>query len=427
MTTILGISAYYHDSAAALIRDGTILSAVQEERFTRKKHDFQFPSKSIEYLLSSNNIKLKDIDMIVFYEKPFLKFDRILETFFAHVPYGIKSFVKNMPIWVKEKIFQKRNIINKLKDIDHDFTDEEKICFSEHHLSHAASAFYPSPFDEAAVLTLDGVGEWATSTISIGKGNKLNILKEIHYPHSLGLLYSSFTYYAGFKVNSGEYKLMGLAPYGKPIYEDLILSNIINVKSDGSFFLNQKYFSYSTNYKMINKEFEKLFGNPARKFNSENIDQFYCDIAASIQNVLEIIVLKITKSIREEYKIKNLCMAGGVALNCVANGKIIKNKIFDKVWIQPASGDAGGALGAALYVYYSTTNNKRTVNRFEDSMKGSFLGPCYSDRDIIVTLEKFNANYRLMDEIELIEFISSELAKDKIIGFKEILNLDLER
>ena len=327
MTYILGISAFYHDSAATLIKNGTIISAAQEERFTRKKHDSGFPKNSINFVLNFSRINLKDIDHIVFYEKPFLKFERLLETYVAFAPKGYQSFSRAMPIWLKEKLFQKKFIFDHLKSIDKEFKDDSKLLFSEHHLSHAASAFYPSPFEEAIILTADGVGEWATTTVALGKKNKLEIKKELHFPHSLGLLYSAFTYYTGFKVNSGEYKLMGLAPYGSPKYVDKILDNLIDLKDDGTFMLDQKYFNYSTGLTMTNENFNNLFGEKPRKPDTDKITQFHMDIAASIQKVTEEIMIKLTKAIRQEYNIKNLCLAGGVALNCVANGKILQEKI----------------------------------------------------------------------------------------------------
>ncbi len=417
-TRILGISCYYHDSAAALVIDGVIINAVQEERFTRKKHDNSFPKESIKFILNENQISLQDIDYIVFYEKPFLKFERLLETYLDNSPKGLKSFNKSIPIWSKEKLFQKQNIFKELKSIDSMFNDKSKIKFTEHHVSHAASAYYPSPFNNAIIFTADGVGEWATTTIGIGESNKIKMVKEIIYPDSLGLLYSSFTFYCGFKVNDGEYKLMGLAPYGKPKFKDLILANLIDVKDDGTFQLNQKYFDYSTGLKMINNDFEKLFGRKARNFN-DKIDQFYMDVAASIQIVLEEIILKICRSIRKEYNIPNLCLAGGVALNCVANGKIQKEKIFDNIWIQPAAGDAGGSLGAALYLW---NNLKDSSNNFEnkkkiDSMKGSFLGPCYSNSQIKDKLDEFGANYNFFEEEKLIEFIAKKISQQKIFGW----------
>jgi len=347
---ILGISAFYHDSSAALINNGEIVGAVQEERFTRKKHDSSFPTSCIKYLLQEANISLNEVDAFVFYEKPFLKFERLLETYIAFAPKGFKSFAASMPVWLREKLFQKDNIYKELQKIDKDFKSLEKIKFSEHHLSHAASAFFPSPFNESLILTLDGVGEWATTTVCIGRENKIEMLKEIHFPHSIGLLYSALTYYLGFKVNSGEYKVMGLAPYGEPKYKDLILENLISVKEDGSFKLDMKYFDFATDLKMTNKYFDQLFGQKRRVPETEQLTQFHMDVASSVQAVTEEIVLRICKDLAKEHSIKNLCLSGGVALNCVANGKILKEKIFDKIWIQPASGDAGGSLGSALAI-----------------------------------------------------------------------------
>ncbi len=348
MKVILGISAFYHDSAACILIDGKIIAAAQEERFTRKKHDLSYPHNAIEFVLRYGNLKLSDVDQIVFFEKPFLKFERLLETYVAMAPKGFLQFSKAMPTWLREKLFQKKMLFELLKQHDKNFSNSKKIFFSEHHLSHAASAFYPSPFDEAIVLTADGVGEWATTTVAIGKNNNLKIKKEIHFPHSLGLLYSAFTYYTGFKVNSGEYKLMGLAPYGEPKFVDLIKDNLIDIKEDGSFRLNQEYFNYTTGLTMTNKKFHDLFGQRPRDSKTEKITQFHMDIASSIQKVTEEVMLKICKSLKEEFQISNLCLAGGVALNCVANGKILNEKIFDNIWIQPASGDAGGSLGSAL-------------------------------------------------------------------------------
>ena len=361
MSSILGISAFYHDSAACILVDGKIIAAAQEERFTRKKHDPSYPHHAIEFVLNYAKIKLSEVDQIVFFEKPFLKFERLLETYVAFAPRGFISFTKAMPIWIKEKLFQKNLLFNKLKEHDHQYKSDKNIFFSDHHLSHASSAFFPSPFEEAIVLTADGVGEWATTTVAIGKGNKLDIKKEIHFPHSLGLLYSAFTYYTGFKVNSGEYKLMGLAPYGKPIFIDKI-KKIIDIKSDGTFRLDQKYFNYATGLTMTSENFHNLFGRKPRKPNTEKLTQFHMDIASSVQEVTEEIMIKLSKSIREEYNIKNLCLAGGVALNCVANGKILKEKIFDNIWVQPAAGDAGGSLGAALALWYLDQGNKRNIN-----------------------------------------------------------------
>ena len=347
MSSILGISAFYHDSAACILVDGKIVAAAQEERFTRKKHDPNYPHNAIEFVLKYANLKLSEVDQIVFFEKPFLKFERLLETYVAFAPKGFLSFAKAMPLWIKEKLFQKNLLFNKLKKHDENYKSDKNIFFSDHHLSHAASAFFPSPFDEAVVLTADGVGEWATTTIAVGKNENLEIKKEIHFPHSLGLLYSAFTYYTGFKVNSGEYKLMGLAPYGNPIYLDKV-KQLIDLKEDGTFRLDQKYFNYATGLTMTNKKFDNLFGQKPRNPQNEKITQFHMDIAASIQKVTEEVMINLAKSIRKEYGIKNLCLAGGVALNCVANGKILKEKIFDNIWIQPAAGDAGGSLGAAL-------------------------------------------------------------------------------
>tara|TARA_Y100000992_G_C21271411_1_gene497112 strand:- start:736 stop:2541 length:1806 start_codon:yes stop_codon:yes gene_type:complete len=415
---ILGISCYYHDSAAALLIDGEIISAVQEERFTRKKHDSSFPKKSIQYILNKNKVNLNEIDYIVFYEKPFLKFERLLETYLDNAPFGFKSFNKSMPIWSKDKLFQKQNIIKELKNIDNKFIDSSKIKFVEHHVSHAASAYYPSPFDNAIIFTADGVGEWATTTLGIGKKNKMSLLKEINYPDSLGLLYSAFTYYCGFKVNDGEYKLMGLAPYGKPIYKDLIYDELVSVFNDGTFKLNQKYFDYSTGLRMINSNFEKLFGRKVKKAD-EKLDQFHMDIAASIQNVLEEIIIKICKSIKAEYNIPNLCLAGGVALNCVINGKIQKEKIFENIWIQPAAGDAGGALGSALYLWNNLEfkKNMETEKQKVDTMKGSFLGPSYDNDEIKFTLDQMNARYEHMEEESLIAFVAQQISDQKICGW----------
>ena len=417
MTKILGISAFYHDSAAALISSGEIIAAAQEERFTRKKHDSRFPKNAINYVLKEANFSLDQVDYVVFYEKPFLKFERLLETYMAFAPLGFRSFCVSMPIWLREKLFQKKYLFDHLKKHDHNFKDIKKIKFSEHHYSHAASAFFPSPFKEAIIITLDGVGEWATTTVAIGKENKLEILKEIHFPHSLGLLYSAFTYYTGFKVNSGEYKVMGLAPYGTPKYKDLILDNLIDLKDDGSFRLNMEYFNYATGLTMTNKKFSKLFGEPVRNPNKDKITQFHMDIASSVQSVTEQIVTKIAKSLAKEYNIKNLCLAGGVALNCVANGKIYKENIFDKIWVQPAAGDAGGSLGAALAFWYHELGKKRFVDTNIDSMKGSYLGPSYSENEIEKTLKSIGARFKKYNEIELIEKIANELKNEKTVGW----------
>ena len=416
MKIILGISAFYHDSAASIIIDGKIIAAAQEERFTRKKHDSSYPFNAIEFALDYANIKLNDVDQIIFFEKPFLKFERLLETYVAFAPKGFKSFCMAMPIWLKDKLFQKKMLFNELKKHDNNFKDEQKIFFSDHHLSHAASAFFPSPFEEAIVLTADGVGEWATTTVAIGKKNNLEIKKEIHFPHSLGLLYSAFTYYTGFKVNSGEYKLMGLAPYGEPIYEDKIVKNLIDIKKDGSFWLNQDYFNYATGLTMTNDKFDSLFGQKARDSKKEKLTQFHMDIAASIQKVTEDIMIKIAKSLKEEFNIPNLCLAGGVALNCVANGKILKEKIFDNIWVQPAAGDAGGSLGAALALWHIDQKNPRKINP-KDSMQGSYLGPEYSQAEIEKELEKIGAIYQIKTEEDLIECTAEDLSKGEAIGW----------
>ena len=416
MINILGISSFYHDSAAALIQDGKISAAAQEERFSRKKHDERFPKNAIKYVLEEGNIELNQVDYIVFFEKPFLKFERLLETYLAFAPNGLKSFSLAMPIWLREKLFQKKYLFDLLQGLDRNFKDIKKIKFSEHHYSHAASAFYPSPFKEALILTLDGVGEWATTTVAHGKGNEITMLKEIHFPHSLGLLYSAFTYYTGFKVNSGEYKVMGLAPYGKPIYKDLILKNLIDVKNDGSFRLDMSYFNFATGLTMTNKKFEDLFGKPVRKKEDELLTQFHMDIASSIQAVTEEIVVRLTKDIAKEYNVKNLCMAGGVALNCVANGKVLKKKIFQNIWVQPAAGDAGGSLGAALAYWHQELKNERKID-LTDGMKGSYLGPSYENPIIEKKLISLNANYKKCTDDDLMDILANELSKEKTVGW----------
>ena len=416
MTKILGISAFYHDSAAAIIEDGKIIAAAQEERFTRKKHDFGYPFFSIEFVLNYSKIKLSKVDHIVFFEKPFLKFERLLETYVAMAPRGFLQFSKAMPAWLREKLFQKKMLFSLLKQHDKNFNDTKKIFFSEHHLSHAASAFYPSPYEKAIVLTADGVGEWATTTVAIGDQNNLKIKKEIHFPHSLGLLYSAFTYYTGFKVNSGEYKLMGLAPYGEPKYAELIKKHLIHIKDDGSFRLDQKYFNYTTGFTMTNENFNKLFGQKPRDVKTEKITQFHMDIASSIQIVTEEIMIKICKSLKEEYKISNLCLAGGVALNCVANGKILKEKIFENIWIQPAAGDAGGSLGAALAFWYLELNKDRKFTN-NDQMKGSYLGPSYSNDEIQKSLTNLGAKFKILSDHDLINKTSDDLANGHAIGW----------
>ena len=415
MKSILGISAFYHDSAACILVDGRIVAAAQEERFTRKKHDPSYPHNAIEFVLNYANLKLSEVDQIVFFEKPFLKFERLLETYVGFAPKGFISFAKAMPLWIKEKLFQKNLLFNKLKEHDENYKSDENIYFSDHHLSHAASAFFPSPFEEAVILTADGVGEWATTTVAIGKENKLEIKKEIHFPHSLGLLYSAFTYYTGFKVNSGEYKLMGLAPYGDPVYQDKI-KKLIDIKEDGTFRLDQSYFNYATGLTMTNNKFDKLFGQKPRNAQKDKITQFHMDIAASIQKVTEEIMIKLSKSIRHEYKIKNLCLAGGVALNCVANGKILKEKIFDNVWIQPAAGDAGGSLGAALALWYTDKDKKRVVNQLDD-MKGSYLGNEYTQEEIEKDLNNLGAKFEVLEYEKLIDKTAEFLSNEKAIGW----------
>tara|TARA_B100000131_G_scaffold304054_1_gene328686 strand:+ start:1900 stop:3738 length:1839 start_codon:yes stop_codon:yes gene_type:complete len=416
VTKILGISAFYHDSAAALIENGKIVVAVQEERFTRIKHDSSYPFYSIENILDFAKIKISEIDHIVFFEKPFLKFERLLETFVGFAPQGFKQFSKAMPIWLREKLFQKKLLLESLKRHDPNYNFNSKIYFSEHHLSHAASAFYPSPFEEALILTADGVGEWATTTVAIGKKNKIEMEKEIHFPHSLGLLYSAFTYYTGFKVNSGEYKLMGLAPYGTPKYANIIKENLIDIKSDGSFRLNMDYFDFATGLKMTNEKFNNLFGKNPRKPETDKIESFHMDLASSIQKVTEEIMINLVKSLKKEYQFENLCLAGGVALNCVANGKIHKENIFKNIWIQPASGDAGGSLGAALAFWYDELNNKRIIDK-NDSMNGSYLGPEFPDNEIEKHLKNVGAVYEKKSYEEMIEIVANELKDNRAIGW----------
>jgi len=415
VTSVLGISAFYHDSAAAIIVDGEIIAAAQEERFTRKKHDESYPTNAINYVLKEANLKLNEVDHVVFYEKPFLKFERLLETYVGFSPSGFKSFSMSMPLWLSEKLFQKKMLFDELKKQDNNFNDIKKINFSEHHLSHAASAFFSSPYDEAIILTLDGVGEWATTTVSLGKNNKINILKEIHFPHSLGLLYSAFTYFLGFKVNSGEYKVMGLAPYGEPKFKDIILGKLIDVKEDGSFRLSMDYFNYATGLTMTNNKFAKLF-NIERRKPEDNLLQIHMDIAASIQSATEEIVLRITRFLSKEFKLENLCMAGGVALNCVANGKILKEGLFKNIWIQPASGDAGGALGAAQAFYYQELDNKRKILK-PDAMNGSYLGPKFTDDQVEDELKSAGANYKKLTLDQLLKDTAKALSEEKAVGW----------
>ncbi len=414
---ILGISAFYHDAAACLVIDGEIIAASQEERFTRKKHDSSFPVNAISYCLSEAKITSKDIDYVVFYDKPFLKFERLLETYLAFAPRGFKSFATSLPIWLKDKLFQKTVITDALKDLwGKDGKWEEKLLFSEHHLSHAASAFFPSPFERAAVLTMDGVGEWTTTSLAIGKGHELSVYKEIHFPHSVGLLYSAITFYTGFKVNSGEYKVMGLAPYGEPKYAKLIKDHLIDIKEDGSFALDMSYFNYCTGLTMTNGKFDALFGGPPRKPES-TLTQREMDLAASIQVVVEEVVLKLAKGVAKTTGEKNLCLAGGVALNCVANGKLLKEKAFDRLWIQPAAGDAGGALGAALGAYHIMLNQPRKVRNGIDAMKGSYLGPEFSQQDITERLTSCGAVFETLTDDEVIEQTAQALANGKAVGW----------
>ena len=413
---ILGISAYYHDAAACLVVDGEIIAAAQEERFTRKKHDSNFPVNAIIYCCSEAHISFNEIDYVVFYDKPFLKFERLLETYLAFAPKGFVSFATSLPIWLKDKLFQKTVITNALKDLlGKDIKWEKKLLFSEHHLSHAASAFFPSPFNRAAVLTMDGVGEWTTTSLALGDGNKLTVIKEIHFPHSIGLMYSAMTYYLGFKVNSGEYKVMGLAPYGEPKYAKLITDNLIDIKEDGSFALDMSYFNYCTGLTMTNEKFHALFGSPPRKQESM-LTQREMDLAASIQVVVEEVVLKLAKGVAKLTGEKNLCLAGGVALNCVANGKLLKEKIFENIWIQPAAGDAGGAVGAALGAYYIMLNNPRTIIEGMDAMKGSYLGPDYSQQEIVDRLTCVGAVFKTLTEDEALDQTARALANGKAVG-----------
>ncbi len=412
---ILGISCFYHDSAAALISDGKIVSACQEERFSRIKHDSAFPYKAIENILKVNDLKFSDINYVVFYDKPFLKFERLIETYLSEAPRGFKSFSMAMPIWLREKLFLKSFLLKEFQNKDANFSSDQ-LLFSEHHFSHLASAFFPSPFSESIILTLDGVGEWTTTSAAVGKNNKIEIIKEIHFPNSLGLLYSAFTYYTGFKVNSGEYKLMGLAPYGKPLYANLIEEKIIDIKEDGSFRLDQSYFNYTTGLKMISSKFEKLFKNKARKPETEDLSQFHMDIAASIQQVTEKIVQRIANNLYDEFKIPNLCLAGGVALNCVANGKLLKNGKFKNVWIQPAAGDAGGSIGAALGAWYHVFENDRVVNQ-NDKMSGSYLGPKFYNDEIEKQLLDEGAKFKKLTEEQILEETAAAIADHKAIGW----------
>ena len=420
MSYIIGISAYYHDSAATLIKDGDIVFAIQEERFSRKKHDSSFPKEAISYILKSQGIDLRDVENIVYYEKPLLTFERLLETYIGSAPRGLRSFIAAMQVWLKEKLFLKTEIKKQFRLIQKEITNNQnnylpELLFSEHHLSHAAAAFYPSPFEESVILCMDGVGEWATTSAWIGRRNKIKPLWEISFPHSLGLLYSAFTYYCGFKVNSGEYKLMGLAPYGNPIYVKEIKSNLIDIKEDGTFRLDISFFKYHRGFRMTSKKFHKLFGQNPRT-NEEEITQFHMDLAASIQKVTEEIILKLSRTLRNETGIENICLSGGVALNCVANGKLLKENIFEDIWIQPASGDAGSSLGAALVVWYQSMKNPRKINP-EDSMRGTYLGCSFSNEEIINYLKKIKASFSEKNDEELFQIVAKLLNEGKVIGW----------
>ncbi len=416
---ILGISSFYHDSAACILKNGDVLAAAQEERFSRIKHDPSFPAQAILFCIKEAGIAPDQIESIVFYEKPFLKFERLIETYLAFAPKGFQSFSKAMPLWIKDKLFQKLTLANALnKTFGFKGEWEKKMLFSEHHLSHAASAFYPSPFKSAAILTMDGVGEWATTSLAIGNKSSIQVIKEINFPHSLGLLYSAFTYYTGFRVNSGEYKLMGLAPYGEPKYVNKIKDNLIDIKDDGSFRLNMDYFNYCIGLTMTNNRFHDLFKGKPRELET-NITQKEMDIAASIQRVTEEIIFKLSKDIAKTTRLKNLCLAGGVALNCVANGKLLQNKIFEKIWVQPAAGDAGGALGAALSIHYLMKKNQRQVSKGMDSMKGSYLGPAFKNHEIKSTFDKIGANYNFLSDEDIINHTAKKLANGKAFGWMQ--------
>lgn len=406
---ILGISAYYHDSAACLIKDGEIIAAAQEERFTRKKHDHNFPKEAVNFCLNFAGIKSSQIDYVAFYDKPFLKFERLLETYLTYAPVGISSFIKAIPLWINQKLWMKEII---KKELNY----EGIVLFPEHHESHAASAFFASPYKEAAFLTIDGVGEWTTTSFGTGVDNKINILADIKYPHSIGLLYSAFTYYTGFKVNSGEYKVMGLAPYGEPKYVDLIMNELIDLKDDGSFKMNMKYFNYNAGLTMTNNNFHKLFGGEPRKPESK-LTQREMDLARSVQDVTEEVMLRMAKHIKKETGMKYLSLAGGVALNCVANGKILRENIFDDIWIQPAAGDAGGALGAALYVWYQYLDNERTADNKKDFQKGSYLGPDFNNTEIEDYLKQNKIEYKKVDDEELVKITADLLAEEKVLGW----------
>jgi len=416
---ILGISAFYHDSAAALVVDGRIVAAVQEERFTRVKQDAGFPRHAIDYCLAAGGVGLDQVDYVVFYEKPFLKFERLLETYVGFAPRGLTSFATAVPIWIREKLFQKDMLAGELKKLDPEFDPAKRMLFTEHHLSHAASAFYPSPYDSAVVLTMDGVGEWPTTTVALGDGKELRIVKELHFPHSLGLLYSAFTYYIGFKVNSGEYKLMGLAPYGEPKFKDRIIDNLLDLKPDGTFRLDMSYFNYCTGLTMTNQKFADLFGEPVRKPDKELLTQFHMDLAASVQAVTEEIILRLGRSLAREYGRPNLCLAGGVALNCVANGHLLRDGCFKNIWVQPAAGDAGGALGAALAAWHLKLGNPRAVDGGRDAMAGALLGPEFAQAEIETRLRAAGARFAVLSDAELIEQTAASLAQGEAVGWMQ--------
>ena len=413
---LLGISAFYHDSAAALIEDGGIVAAAQEERFTRKKHDAGFPAQAIRYCLEAGKVDLDEIDHVVFFEKPLIKFERLLETYLANAPRGFQSFRMAIPLWIKEKLLQKPNLEKALRAFSPSGKADGKLLFAEHHQSHAASAFFPSPFEKAVVLTMDGVGEWATTSVAIGRGNTLRPVREIHWPHSIGLLYSAFTYYTGFKVNSGEYKVMGLAPYGSPTYAEQILENIVDLKPDGSFWLDQSYFNYATGLTMTSRKFHDLFGGPPRDPETPLV-QRHMDLAASVQKVTEEIVVRITRNLANTYQIENLCLAGGVALNCVANSRVLRDGSFRRIWIQPAAGDAGGALGAALAAYHQHFGRPRRPNGALDGMQGSYLGPEFSQAEIERRLAAVGARFTVVDESKLFERTCDALEAGNAVGW----------
>jgi carbamoyltransferase len=416
---ILGISAFYHDSAAALLVDGRIVAAAQEERFTRKKQDARFPAHAIAYCLAEARATLADVDYVVFYEKPFLKFERLLETYLAFAPQGLQSFAMAIPLWMREKLFQKDIIRKELQKLNPDFDWRNRLLFTEHHVSHAASAFYASPFEEAAVLTMDGVGEWCTASAAIGSGKELTLTKEMHFPHSLGLLYSAFTYYTGFKVNSGEYKLMGLAPYGQPKYASLILDKLIDLKPDGSFRLDLSYFDYCTGLTMTNARFADLFGAPVRDPKKDLVTPFHMDVAASIQKVTEQVMLRLARSLSREHGLSNLCLAGGVALNCVANGKLLRDGAFERIWVQPAAGDAGGAIGAALAVWHQFLGQERKLNGSRDLMEGGYLGPAFTQAEVEARLKAAGANFTVVSDADVIEKAATSLAEGWAVGWMQ--------